>query len=62
VLSGVSGIVPLSPALTWASRDGRLLFVYFEEAGYSIYAVDDPRSLPRTRLSEPGAEPLVAAA
>jgi hypothetical protein len=51
VLSGVSGIVPLSPALSWASHDGRLLIVYFDEAGYSIYAVDDPRELPRTRIS-----------
>lgn len=52
VLSGVIGITRLSPVLSWAHRDGRLLFIYFEEAGYNIYAVDDPRTLPRTAVSE----------
>jgi len=52
VLSGVIAITPLSPVLSW-SRSGRLLFTYFEEAGYNIYAVEDPLSLPRTRVAEP---------
>lgn len=31
-----------------ALRSGRLLFTYFEAAGYNTYAIDDPLSLPRT--------------
>ena len=50
VLSGVIGIGPLSPVLSW-SKSGRLVFVYFEQAGYNIYMVDDPRSLPRLPVS-----------
>jgi hypothetical protein len=46
VLSGVIAIGPLSPVLSWA-RSGRLLFAYFEQAGYNLYSVDDPRTLPR---------------
>lgn len=49
VLSGIIGIGPLSPVLSW-SQSGRLVFVYFEQAGYNIYAVDDPRTLPRMPL------------
>jgi Tol biopolymer transport system component len=52
LLSGIIGITPLSPVLSW-SRSGRLLFVYFEQAGYNIYALDDPRALPRTRITTP---------
>jgi Tol biopolymer transport system component len=46
VLSGVIAITPLSPVLSW-SRSGRLLFTYFEQAGYSVYAIEDPHALPR---------------
>ncbi|MCI0433364.1 MAG: BamA/TamA family outer membrane protein [Gemmatimonadetes bacterium] len=56
VLSGIIGIGPLSPVLSWA-KTGRLVFVYFEQAGYNIYTVDDPRTLPRRPL-----EGIVAAA
>ncbi|HET9985505.1 MAG TPA: BamA/TamA family outer membrane protein [Longimicrobiales bacterium] len=50
VLSGVIAIGPLSPVVSWA-RDGRLAFVYFEQAGYNIYTVADPRTLPRMPVS-----------
>jgi hypothetical protein len=52
VLSGVVSVVDLSPALSWA-RSGQLAFVYFENAGYNIYTVDDPRLLPRTAVDGP---------
>jgi hypothetical protein len=52
VLSGVIAIGPLSPVLSWA-RDGRLLFGYFEQAGYNIYGVADPRALPRQPVVAP---------
>ncbi|HEY0671383.1 MAG TPA: BamA/TamA family outer membrane protein, partial [Longimicrobiales bacterium] len=56
ILSGAIAIVPTSPVLSW-SRSGRLLFNYFEKAGYNVYAVEDPRALPRIKV-----EPQVAEA
>jgi Tol biopolymer transport system component len=58
LLSGVIAVTPLSPVLSWA-RNGRLLFSYFEQAGYNIYTVDDPRALPRVPVSAV-APPVVA--
>jgi Tol biopolymer transport system component len=41
--TGVSGITALAPALSVASRTGRLAFSVFESRGYAIYALDpDP--------------------
>ncbi len=44
LLSGVSGITPSSPAISWAAEADRLAFTYFEGAGYNIYLVDNPRA------------------
>jgi Tol biopolymer transport system component len=44
-LSGVTGIVPLSPAISWATQADRLALTYFEGAGYNIYVIDDPRAV-----------------
>jgi hypothetical protein len=52
VLSGVIGIGPLSPVLSW-SKSGRLVFVYFEQAGYNLYTIEDPRALPRRPIDRP---------
>ncbi len=59
VLSGVIAVTPLSPVLSWGAG-GRLLFVYFERAGYNIYAVDDPRALPRFPVDSTGPALLAA--
>jgi len=45
--TGVQGITPLSPVLTWSSLADRLAFVYYEDGQYSVYSVDNPRSLRR---------------
>jgi Tol biopolymer transport system component len=47
MLSGAIAVTPLSPVLSW-SRSGRLLFTYFEMAGYNTYAIEDPLLLPRS--------------
>ena len=52
LLSGVIAVKDISPVLSW-SRDGKLLFSYFEKAGYNTYAVADPRKLPRFPIVEP---------
>ena len=47
VFSGVTGITPMSPALSWARQADRLAFAYYEEGEYNVYAIDNPRSLRR---------------
>ncbi|HMA45554.1 MAG TPA: BamA/TamA family outer membrane protein, partial [Gemmatimonadales bacterium] len=47
VFTGVSGITPFSPALSWARQADRLAFAYYENGEYNVYAVDNPRSLRR---------------
>jgi Omp85 superfamily domain/WD40-like Beta Propeller Repeat len=58
VLSGVIGIGPLSPVLSW-SHSGALAFVYFEQAGYNVYRIEDPLALPRRPV--PGGNAVIAA-
>jgi Tol biopolymer transport system component len=58
LLSGVIAVTPLSPVISW-SRQGRLLFTYFEAAGYNTYVVEDPLALPRELVVSPR---IVAAA
>jgi Tol biopolymer transport system component len=47
VFTGVSGITPLSPCLSWAHEADRLAFAYYEDGDYNVYSVDNPRSLKR---------------
>lgn len=58
VLSGVIAIAPTSPVLAW-SRNGRFLYNYFEKAGYNIYSIEDPRTLPRVKVSS-SLQPMLA--
>ncbi len=60
-LSGVTGVIPLSPAVSWAAHTDRLAFMYFEQAGYNIYVVDDPRSMARA-IERPEPPTIVAGA
>ena len=52
VLSGVSGITALTPALSVAAAAPGLVFTAFEDDQYTIYAADTPAQLPA-----PGAPP-----
>jgi Tol biopolymer transport system component len=45
VLGGVSAITEYSPALTWARGADRMAFTYYESGDYTVWAVDNPRSL-----------------
>ncbi|MGH7657520.1 MAG: hypothetical protein ACREL6_04740, partial [Gemmatimonadales bacterium] len=45
--TGVQGIVPLSPVLSWAHQADRLAFVYYEDSNYDIYTLQNPRSYRR---------------
>jgi Tol biopolymer transport system component len=50
VFGGVAGITELSPALSVARGDGRLLFSAFERNNYNIYALTEPGELAGTPL------------
>lgn len=45
VLGGVSAITEYSPALTWARAADRMAFTYYENGDYTVWALDNPRSL-----------------
>jgi Tol biopolymer transport system component len=45
--TGVQGITPLSPVLSWARDADRVAFVYFEKGKYDVYTLSNPRSLRR---------------
>lgn len=42
VLTGVGGMLPSGPSISWSADRDRLAFTYFEGAGYNIYTVDEP--------------------
>ncbi len=58
VYTGVSGITPLSPCLSWAHEADRLAFAYYEEGEFNVYAVDNPRSLKRQPYVPPANKPV----
>ncbi len=60
-LTGVMGAGALltSPGLSWARAADRIAFSYFEEAGFNIYTIDNPRTF--ARLAGPAAVPATAA-
>src|SRR5216110_441986 len=58
--TGVSGITPYSPCLSWAHEADRLAFAYYEEDEYNVYAVDNPRSLRRKPYQAPAVPPVTS--
>jgi hypothetical protein len=45
--TGVQGITPLSPVLSWAQQVDRLAFVYYEKGKFDVYSITNPRGLKR---------------
>lgn len=43
--TGIQGITPLSPVLSWARGADRIAFVYFEQGKYDVYSLPNPRAL-----------------
>jgi len=65
VAGGVSGITEFSPALSWARGADKLAFVHFEKKGeYTVWTVDNPRSLKKEPYRAPAQAPtnLIASA
>src|SRR5258705_641538 len=59
MFTGVQGITPLSPVLTWAPQAYGMAFVYYEDGQYSVYSLENPRSLRRAPYRGPSAQPVV---
>jgi len=53
VFTGVSGITDVSPAISIASRSGRMVFGVYEQSGYNLYAVDSEEVLLGTDVTGP---------
>jgi Tol biopolymer transport system component len=64
ILTSVTGITELSPAISWAHQADRLVFSVFEgdDFNFDVYALDDPRALKRQPWTPPAAPTAVAAA
>src|SRR5574341_1000900 len=43
--TGISGITPISPAISWAAQADRLAITYYEKGDYDVYVIDNPRSM-----------------
>jgi Tol biopolymer transport system component len=52
VVGGVLGFTQYSPALTWARGADRMAFVYYENGGNTVWAMDNPRNLKKEPFSE----------
>ncbi len=52
--TGISGILPTSPALSWARGTKRLVFAAFGQSGWDVYRIDDPVAAMRPVEMEPG--------
>ena len=61
VFSGVSGITNKSPAISWAPDADRLAFTYYENGEFTVYTVDDPRSLKGDPYHTPASTEIIAA-
>src|SRR5207302_921309 len=59
MFTGVQGITPLSPVLSWAPVADRMSFVYYEDGQYSVYSLENPRSLRRAPYRGPATMPVV---
>jgi Tol biopolymer transport system component len=60
VTGAVSALTEYSPAITWARMADRLAFTYYENGQYTIWTLNNPRSLRKAPYREP-ARPIVTA-
>jgi Tol biopolymer transport system component len=54
VLGGVSAITEFSPAISWARGADRIAYTSFERGDYTIWTIDNPRSLKKTAFRPTG--------
>ena len=61
VVGAVSAITEYSPAITWARQADRLAFTYYENGDYTIWSLNNPRSLKKLPFRDkPVGIPVIA--
>jgi Tol biopolymer transport system component len=60
VFTGVTGVTPLSPVISWSAGTDRLVFTYFERNGFNVYGIDNPRALKGDPWDPTALRPTVA--
>ncbi len=60
VFTGVTGVTPLSPIISWSTGTDRLVFSYFEQHGFNVYGIDNPRALKGNPWDPAAPRPVVA--
>ena len=60
VVGSVAGITEYSPAISWAHKADRLAFTYYEDGGFTIWSVTNPRALEKAPYREPVAPTVIA--
>ncbi len=58
VVGGISAITEVSPAITWAREADRLAFAYYQQEGYTVWSIDNPRALRGEPFRDTTAVPL----
>jgi hypothetical protein len=62
-VTGIGGILPSSPALSWSRDTNRLVFSAFSRGGWDLYRIDDPQQkMTPIELQPDAAIPAVASA
>ncbi|MBW8772816.1 MAG: PD40 domain-containing protein, partial [Gemmatimonadetes bacterium] len=62
LFTGVQGITPTSPVLSWAPEIDRLAFVYYQKNEFDVYTVVNPRSLRHEAYRDTTTGPPILAA
>ena len=62
VAGAVGALTEVSPAISWARDADRLAFTYYEDAHYTVWSVNNPRSLRRAPYIAPVTPAVIAAA
>jgi Tol biopolymer transport system component len=55
VVGSVMSFTELSPALTWAREADRMAFVYFDDGKWTVWGIDNPRTLKKQPFHAPSA-------
>jgi hypothetical protein len=63
VVGGITAATNYSPVISWARQSDKLAITYYENGDYTIWSIDNPRSLKRAPYRAPSpAAPLIAGA
>ena len=61
VVGGITAATNYSPVISWARQADKLAITYYENGDYTIWSIDNPRSLKRTPYRAPAPRtPLIA--